>query len=137
LPEHYWSKQCYKKMLGTQDGIERNALQEELKASVVPGDIDVNIMAKVDKLNVVARGNMLDEKYSDASAALRGFANSNLRSSVVLSAGMNPRLYNYLTELPSFFPNRHGVLEKKIILKVSDYRSAYIQANYLAKKGLW
>lgn len=137
LPEHDWSKQRYKKMLGTQDVLEQKALQEELKASIVPGDIDVNIMAKVDKLNVDAEGNMLDEKYSDALAALRGFANSNLRSSVVLSAGMNPRLYNYLTELPSFFPNRHGVLEKKIILKVSDYRSAYIQAKYLAKKGLW
>src|SRR5690606_15116195 len=47
------------------------------------------------------------------------------------------RLYNYLAELRSFLPNRYGVLEKKIILKVSDYRSAYIQAKYLAKKGLW
>jgi len=137
LPDSDLSKRRYKKMLATDDGVEKATLEEELKAMVVPGEIDVNIMAKVDKLNVDAKGNMLDEKYSDALAALRGFAQSNLRSSVVLSAGMNPRLYNYLTELQSFFPNRYGVLEKKIILKVSDYRSAYIQAKYLAKKGLW
>ncbi|TYR33893.1 hypothetical protein FXV77_16760 [Sphingobacterium phlebotomi] len=137
LPDTDLSKQRYKKMLNTDDINEKAALQEELKAMVVPGEIDVNIMAKVDKLNVDTKGNILDDKYADALAALRGFAQSNLRSSVVLSAGMNPRLYNYLTELPSFFPNRYGVLEKRIILKVSDYRSAYIQAKYLAKKGLW
>lgn len=137
LPDNDLSKQRYKTMLEMEDVSQKAALQEELKTMIVPGEIDVNIMAKVDKLNVDAKGNKLDEKYSDALAALRGFAQSNLRSSVVLSAGMNPRLYNYLTELPSFFPNRYGVLEKKIILKVSDYRSAYIQAKYLAKKGLW
>lgn len=137
LPDTDFSKRLYKKMSTTDDADEKAFLQEELKAMVVPGEIDVNIMAKVDKLNVDAKGHRLNEKYSDALAALRGFAQSNLRSSVVLSAGMNPRLYNYLTELPSFSPNQHGVLEKKIILKVSDYRSAYIQAKYLAKKGLW
>ncbi len=137
LPDSDFSKRRYKTMLETEEVAQKTALQEELKTMVVPGEIDVNIMAKVDKLNVDAKGNKLDEKYSDALAALRGFAQSNLRSSVVLSAGMNPRLYNYLTELPPFFPNRYGVLEKKIILKVSDYRSAYIQAKYLAKKGLW
>ncbi|PRD47232.1 hypothetical protein [Sphingobacterium haloxyli] len=137
LPDTDWSKRRYTKMLEATDLHLKVALAEELKAMVVPGEIDVNIMAKVDKLNTDAGGKALDETYSDASAALRGFARSDLRSSVVLSAGMNPRLYNYLTELPSFFPNQHGVLEKRIILKVSDYRSAYIQAKYLAKKGLW
>lgn len=137
LPDTDRSKQHYKKMLEMEDGAKKTTLQKELKAMVIPGDIDINIMAKVDKLNTDAQGNILSEKYSDALAALRGFAQSNLRSSVVLSAGMNPRLYNYLAELRSFLPNRYGVLEKKIILKVSDYRSAYIQAKYLAKKGLW
>jgi len=28
-------------------------------------------------------------------------------------------------------------LKKKIILKVSDFRSAIIQGNFFAKKGLW
>lgn len=137
LPDNDFSKKRYRQMLETS-GVEKKAsLQARLRAMVVPGEIDVNIMAKVDKLNVDAQGNILDEKYSDALSALRGFAQSHLRSSVILSAGMNPRLYNYLAELNAFFPNRHGVLEKKIILKVSDYRSAYIQAKYLAKKGLW
>ena len=137
LPDSDPGKKHYDRMLTTENIDEKTALQEELKAMVAPGEIDVNIMAKVDKLNVDSKGNLLDEKYADALAALRGFAQSNIRSSVVLSAGMNPRLYNYLTELPSFFPNKYGVLEKKIILKVSDFRSAHIQAKYLAKKGLW
>ena len=36
-----------------------------------------------------------------------------------------------------FFQMKMVFLEKKIILKVSDYRSALIQGNFLAKKGLW
>ena len=36
-----------------------------------------------------------------------------------------------------FFLDENGYLKKKIILKVSDYRSALIQGNFLAKKGLW
>ena len=68
---------------------------------------------------------------------MRGFANSKLSSSVIFSAGMNPRLYSYLEEFEDFFPNENGELKKKIILKVSDFRSAMIQGNFLAKKGLW
>jgi hypothetical protein len=56
---------------------------------------------------------------------------------MVFSAGINQRLYNYLAEFPDFFPDSHGRLVKKIILKVSDYRSAIIQGKYLAKRGLW
>jgi len=75
--------------------------------------------------------------YNDAHASLRGFAKSKLSSSVVFSAGMNPRLYSYLEEFEDFFPNEKGELKKKIIIKVSDFRSAMIQGNFLAKKGLW
>ena len=32
---------------------------------------------------------------------------------------------------------RNGNLEKKVILKISDYRSALIQGKFLAKKGIW
>lgn len=64
--------------------------------------------------------------YNDAHASLRGFANSKLFSSVVFSAGMNPRLYSYLEEFDVFFPNENGELKKKIIIKVSDFRSAMI-----------
>ncbi|MFD2968250.1 hypothetical protein [Sphingobacterium bambusae] len=137
LPSQSAEKQIYLAMLQLEEGNERDAFASQLKKLLQPGDIDVNIMSKVDKMNVDKHGHTLEDKYSDASAALRGFANSTLTSSVVLSAGMNPRLYNYLAELPAFLPNEAGKLEKKITLKVSDFRSANIQAKYLAKKGIW
>nr|WP_321413618.1 hypothetical protein [uncultured Allomuricauda sp.] len=114
-----------------KDEIE-NFLEKHLKA----GDIDVNIMTKVDKDNFV-KSEQLPIEFNDAHASLRGFAESNLNSSVVLSAGMNPRLYSYFENFKDFFPDRNNRLKKKIILKVSDYRSAIIQGKFLAKKGLW
>ncbi|MGZ3767730.1 MAG: hypothetical protein ACXVA2_23905, partial [Mucilaginibacter sp.] len=56
---------------------------------------------------------------------------------VILSAGMNPRLYSYLEAFNDFIPDETGRLRKKVILKVSDFRSAFIQAKFLAKKGIW
>ncbi len=100
------------------------------------GSIDVNIMTKVDKANY-NKDEKLPVIHNDAHAALRGFAYSKLRSSIVLSAGMNPRLYSYFENFEDFYPNENGELKKKIILKVSDYRSALIQGKFLAKKGLW
>jgi len=38
---------------------------------------------------------------------------------------------------PEFFPDENGILNKRVILKVSDYRSALIQGKILAKKGIW
>lgn len=101
-----------------------------------PGDIDVNIMTKVDKDNFV-KNEQLPIIYNDAHSSLRGFGNSKLSSSLVLSAGMNPRLYSYLEEFEDFYTDENGFIKKKIILKVSDFRSAMIQGNFLAKKGLW
>ena len=100
------------------------------------GSIDVNIMTKLDKDNYF-KGEKLPSEYNDAHAALRGFANSNLKSSIILSAGMNPRLYSYLEQFDDFYPNENGEIKKKIVLKVSDYRSALIQGKFLAKKGIW
>jgi len=100
------------------------------------GSIDVNIMTKVDKDNYL-KGEKLPVEYNDAHAALRGYANSNLRSSIILSAGMNPRLYNYIEQFDDFYPDEMGDIKKKIVLKVSDYRSALIQGKYFAKKGIW
>src|SRR5690606_18118318 len=77
------------------------------------------------------------EINSDALEALKGFALSNLNSSVVLSAGMNQRLYAYIENFKDFYPNVVGKIKKRIILKVSDFRSALIQGKMLAKKGLW
>nr|WP_314490368.1 hypothetical protein [uncultured Chryseobacterium sp.] len=107
-----------------------------LEKNLSPGSIDVNIMTKVDKDNF-RNDIQLPIKYNDAHASLRGFAESKLRSSVVLSAGMNPKLYSYIEEFEDFFPDQDGHISKKIILKVSDFRSAMIQGNFLAKKGLW
>ncbi len=100
------------------------------------GSIDVNIMTKLDKENYNG-DELLPTEFNDAHAALRGFANSSLESGIVLSAGMNPRLYSYFEKFDDFFPNENGEMKKKIILKVSDYRSALIQGKFLAKKGLW
>ena len=120
-----------------EDGIAfKENVKHYLEANLSPGDIDVNIMTKLDKDNFDKK-EQLPVEFNDAHAALRGFANSNLTSSVVLSAGMNPRLFAYFENFSSFFPDINNTLKKKIILKVSDFRSAMIQGNFLAKKGLW
>ncbi|WP_107822947.1 hypothetical protein [Mangrovibacterium marinum] len=107
-----------------------------LQKNLSKGDIDVNIMTKLDKVNY-QDGEALPSEFNDAHAALRGFANSTLSSSLVLSAGMNPRLYSYVENFDDFYPNAQGEFKKKITLKVSDYRSALIQGRFLAKKGIW
>lgn len=112
------------------------SIKNFIENHLYPGDIDVNIMTKLDKDNFI-KEEQLSTEFNDAHAALRGFANSTLTSSVVLSAGMNPRLFSYFENFPSFFPDNNNTLKKKIILKVSDFRSAMIQGNFLAKKGLW
>ena len=114
----------------------KHSIKSFLEKSFAPGAIDVNIMTKVDRENHDKNG-LLPAEFNDAHTALRGFANSKLQSSIVFSAGMNPRLYSYLESFKCFFPDIEGKLEKKITLKVSDYRSALIQGNFLAKKGLW
>lgn len=100
------------------------------------GSIDVNIMTKLDKTNY-KDGVELPAEHNDAHAALRGFANSKLNSSLVLSAGMSPRLYSYIENFKDFFPDVNGFIQKKIILKVSDFRSAFVQGKIFAGKGLW
>lgn len=137
LPGHSPARQLYNEMLATQDLRIRTALQYKLRNMVSAGAIDVNIMSKLDKINYAKDGTALGKEFSDALAALRGFANSQLESSIVFSAGYNPSLYAYAENFPDFFPNEKGLLKKKIILKVSDYRSAVTQGKMLAKKGLW
>jgi hypothetical protein len=129
-------KDSYYEMLTCVDREERDRMQAGLRQLAVPGSIDVNIMSKVD-FDVYRDGKRLPDEYCTAMAALRGFAKSSLRSGVVFSAGLNPRLYSYLAQFEDFFPNSEGTLNKKIILKVSDYRSAVIQGKFLAKRGLW
>lgn len=137
LPSQSSLKQLFMRMK-VEHGELKEQLMQQLRLRMKPGSIDVNIMTKVDNPNFAADGKTpLPAEYSDALSALRGFAHSKLQSSVVFSAGLNPRLYSYVEQFSDFFPDAHGELKKKIILKVSDYRSALIQGRFLAKKGIW
>jgi hypothetical protein len=137
LPATSLQKKNYTNMLAMEEGDEKQQLQQQLKQAIVTGDIDVNIMAKLDNASYTKSGERMPDEFCDAVAALRGFANSRLSSSVVFSAGYNPRLFNYVEQHEDFYPDTNGHLTKKIILKVSDYRSALVQGKLLAKKGLW
>jgi len=134
LPDTSTLKQEFKKL--TEKSFNFNEISAWVKDNLPMGSIDVNIMTKIDGDNY-KDGEKLPIEYNDAHAALRGFAESNLKSSIVLSAGMNPRLYTYMENFKDFYPDENNELKKKIILKVSDFRSALIQAKFLAKKGLW
>ncbi|MBL7873626.1 MAG: hypothetical protein JNM78_18550 [Cyclobacteriaceae bacterium] len=137
LPDHSLLKKEFSRLSDLKNQEEIELLESWLKNQIQPGCIDVNIMTKLDKNNLDELGNIVEDG-SDAVAALRGYAKSNLTdSSVILSAGMNPRLFNYLEKLTAFDADRNGYFEKKIVIKVSDYRSALIQGKMLAKKGLW
>ncbi len=137
LPAESNLKKLYLQMMSTDSHPEKEKLATYLRAQVVPGSIDVNIMTKTDRNNFDQSGVLLEDG-SDAVAALRGYVKSTLtNSSIVFSAGMNPRLYNYLEKCPEFDVNEEGDFDKKVIIKVSDYRSALIQGKYLAKKGIW
>ena len=134
LPEYSSLKKEFTKL--TEEGVDFSKMKDWVHKNLTMGSIDVNIMTKVDKGNYRNK-ELLPIEYNDAHAALRGFSESKLSSSLVLSAGMNPRLYSYISNFSDFFPDEKGYIKKKIILKVSDYRSAFIQGKFLAKKGLW
>ncbi len=136
LPDGSPLKHEYLRMLALPPGDERDALERFLTARMEPGAIDVNIMTKLDKLGVSKSGERLAEHFSEAKAALRGFANSSLRSAVEFSAGLNRSLFSYVSSFRDFYRTESGQMKKKIILKVSDFRSASIQGHMLAKKGL-
>lgn len=136
LPDFSALKREYHQMLENGKA-EMESFQERLRAHMRPGSIDVNIMTKIDSANLQRDKTPLPVEFNDAHAALRGFARSDLNASIVFSAGMNPRLYGYIAQFDDFFPDENGEIKKKIILKVSDYRSALIQGKFLAKKGLW
>ncbi|WP_111944961.1 hypothetical protein, partial [Chryseobacterium balustinum] len=135
LPNTSELKTGLQNILNQGDSIALN-IKNFVEKNLSPGSIDVNIMTKVDKDNY-RNNEQLPVIYNDAHASLRGFAKSKITSSMVLSAGMNPRLYSYIEEFNDFFPDSNNYIKKKIILKVSDFRSAMIQGNFLAKKGLW
>ncbi|MCC7533884.1 MAG: hypothetical protein IT246_08095 [Bacteroidia bacterium] len=136
LPTESPLKKSYN-ALSSLEGKELEDAIQDVRKQISAGSIDVNIMTKIDNLAYDKAGNPLPPEYSAAKAALRGFAKSNLTSSIVFSAGLNPKLYSYCADFEDFYPDANGNLKKKIILKVSDYRSALIQGKFFAKKGLW
>ncbi|MCE5243376.1 MAG: hypothetical protein ABFD98_00730 [Syntrophobacteraceae bacterium] len=137
LPDNSSLKQMYKAMLLISNAAERKKLQDELRERIRAGFIDVNIMTKLDRTNFDAQGEALPGEFTDAMASLRGFANSNLDSSIVFSAGFNGRLYGYVEQFPDFHADENGFIKKKIVIKVNDYRSAFTQGKFFAKKALW
>ncbi|PKL82458.1 MAG: hypothetical protein CVV24_09945 [Ignavibacteriae bacterium HGW-Ignavibacteriae-3] len=137
LPDSSGLKLKYLEMLDADDEAVRLSMQLNLREEIFPGSIDVNIMTKLDKGNYDSNNNPLPSEYNDAHASLRGFANSDLESSIIFSAGMNPKLYSHAELYKDFYPDENCVFKKKIVIKVSDYRSALIQGKFLAKKGLW
>jgi hypothetical protein len=118
-----------------KDGQAKIDLQDILRTKMQKGKIDVNIMTKLDRANYNAKKELLPVEFNDAMAALRAFAESSLEASVIFSAGMNPRLYSYCEKFRDFYPSNK--MKKKIVIKVSDYRSALVQGKIFAKKGLW
>ena len=137
LPEDSVLKAAWRHMLSCTDPQLKADLQRNLRESIKPGDIDVNIMTKLDRDNYDEQGNLLPAEFSDALSALRGYAQSSLQSAIVFSAGINRRLYTYVEGFKDFYADAAGHIKKKIVLKVSDFRSSIIQGKFFAKKGLW
>ena len=137
LPTENKLRELYFQMVKYPDGFEKVTLQNYLKSQVASGSIDVNIMTKLDGNNSGNKGVAIEDG-TDAVSALRGYALSELNnSSIIFSAGLNPRLFNYLEKFTTFDATGLGEFSKKVVIKVSDYRSALIQGKYLAKKGIW
>jgi len=135
LPEDSALKKTYLKLMSLGRNGNHELIEADLNQRMRPGSIDVNIMVKLDRVNY--EGNMpLSDEFSDAKAALRGYANSCLKSCIVFSAGINQSLFSYMTKFKDFYRDEMGEIKKKITLKVSDYRSALIQGKFLSRKGL-
>ena len=137
LPNDSILKNMYSDMIHCPNPIEKAQKQSYLKSQLVAGSIDVNILTKLDGDVWDKNGDIISDG-SNAVAALRGYINSDLsNSSIVFSAGLNPRLYNYLERTNAFDPDQNLQFKKRVIIKVSDYRSALVQGKFLAKKGIW
>lgn len=137
LPDQHPLKRSYLALGEIQNQREKTEAEQVLRNGINPGAIEVNIMTKVDKNNYDKKGEIVEDG-SDALAALKGYAESDLeQSAVIFSAGLNPRLFNYMESFDAFDASGWGNFAKQVVIKVSDYRSALIQGKYLAKKGIW
>ncbi|MEW5894326.1 MAG: hypothetical protein AB1650_00970 [Candidatus Omnitrophota bacterium] len=136
LPDSSPVKGAYLKMMQLPKGLEKENAQQKLREQMRVGSIDVNIMTKLDRPRIVDGKPVYDE-FSEALANLRGYAQSTLRSAIVFSAGLNQRLYSYLENFKDFYANSSGDIKKRVVLKVSDFRSSFVQSKIFAKKGIW
>ncbi|WEK34304.1 MAG: hypothetical protein P0Y53_17600 [Candidatus Pseudobacter hemicellulosilyticus] len=137
LPDENLLRQTWQRLGRIRNVVDRERVETYLRSQIMSGSIDVNILTKVDRDQHNADGELITDG-SDGVTALRGYAQSNLRNScLVFSSGMNTRLYQYLARCREFDPDAKGQFNKKIALKVSDYRSALIQAKMLARNGIW
>jgi len=136
LPDDSPLKKRYNYFLTLENEDEKEKVAEELTNLMRAGSIDVNIMSKLDRTNYAKDGSILSDEFTDAKAALRGYAESTLTSSIVFSAGFNRTLLGFLAQFKDFYRDANCKIKKKIIIKVSDFRSAMIQGKFLATKGL-
>lgn len=115
------------KLLDMPAGTARDDEERSLTAAMRCGSIDANIMVKLDRPG-----------FDDAKEALRGYAKSKLcgNTGLILSAGINQSLFAEMEKFPCFYRNARGEFDKRIVLKISDFRSAMIQGKFLARKGL-
>ncbi|MBR6943629.1 MAG: hypothetical protein IKH55_11445 [Fibrobacter sp.] len=104
-------------------GLARLAAEAALTEKMEPGEIQANIMVGLNH----------EEAAFDA---VRGFAASKVKGSLVLSAGVNLAVFEEIAKCKDFYRTATHAPTKKVILKVSDYRSALVQGRYLAKKGV-
>lgn len=132
LPDTSSLKNLYNGLKNCNDKSRREEIETTLRENVIPGSIDCNIMTK---LNSPSGKQGFEETY--AATALRGFGESVVDASLIFSAGISREMFSYLEKFKDFFADTAGQIKKRIVLKVSDYRSALLQGKMLAKKGLW
>lgn len=137
LPEKSDLKGLFQDFLRASDS-QKNIIDKKIRKKLVKGSIDVNIMSKGDTVRYKNKHEPLPAEFNDAHAAVRGFLKSDLEgSSLIISAGLNPRLFTFIGTFPEVLPDKEGKFQKKIVIKVSDYRSALIQGKFLAQRGVW
>src|ERR1700733_12467904 len=72
LPEDSVLKAAWRHMLSCTEPRLKADLQKSLRESIKPGDINVNIMTKLDRNNYDHQGALLPGECSDVLSALRG-----------------------------------------------------------------
>ena len=117
-------------MLTLSSEHEKIKSQNRLREKILPGSIDVNIMTKLDR-DLYIKGELQQPEYALAMSAMRGYATSNLCSSIVLSAGINRRLFTYMSNFDDFYPANNTAPKKQIILFLKNLREKRVKLLFL------